>query len=570
MDAHGLLAVAATEGPFWGVMGQLVVLLGAAFALGTLFEKLHQSAIIGYLIAGTVLGSNVLGLMGAEGEAAVGAVAELGVAMLLFTIGLEFSIKQLLRVGPIGLGGGTVQVVGTLGAGAGIGVMLGMPMSSAVVLGAVAALSSTATVVRLLGERAQLDSVHGRASLGILLLQDLAVVPLVLVVGALGGEGTVEGVLLELGNAAALIVAMVAVFGLGSWLVRRRVLRERALVRNRELLTLLAVVMGLGAAVAAGKLNLSPALGAFVAGLMLAESPFALQIRADIAALRTLFVTLFFVSVGMLGDPVWMVDHIGLVLGATAAVVLGKAAIVTGVALGFGYHLRHGVAMGLSLGQVGEFSFVLAAGAAATGAVDEQMFKLIVSVTLLTLLLTPYLVIAGPGIGNRLERVVRPREVVRDEASRRVVMRDHVIVVGFGPSGQEVVETLRRRGVMPVVVDLHSRNVAQAQRAGVVAVVGDAGSGEVWEHVHVEQARAVVITIPDHATALGAVHQVKLLAPHVPTIVRARYHTFVPDLAAAGAEAVVDEEHLMGRRLAAVVSQVIGPAEADQPDPAEG
>ena len=267
----------------WTALLDVLILLLAAMLLGSLCERLKQSALLGYLLAGTLLGPNALDWM--PNHTAVATIAELGVALLLFTIGLEFSWRRLRSIGPIALGGGTVQVLLTGGLTAGVCLALGLGGRPALAVGAMIALSGTDSVLRLLVSRAEIDGVHGRHALGILLLQDIAVVPLVLVVTALGGEDSSSVAQIGYGIGRAVVVAAVlvgALFLLLNYLVPLLLNTEQA-ARNRDLPILLAIVTGVGTAWVSHTLGLSPVLGAFIAGLLLAESPFATQIRADIA-----------------------------------------------------------------------------------------------------------------------------------------------------------------------------------------------------------------------------------------------------------------------------------------------
>jgi CPA2 family monovalent cation:H+ antiporter-2 len=306
-------ANANAESEVWEVLFQLLALLGASLVIGMLFERFRQPAILGYLIAGMLLGPQGFGVV--SRDSGVPVIAELGISLLLFAIGLEFSARRLIRLGPIAGLGGSLQVITTLALATGAGLLVGVDLKAALCLGAAIALSSTACVLRLLTDRAELDSVHGRASLGILLLQDIAVVPLVLFVTMLTGGGGIAGMFTGLAKALGLILALVAGFRLLAGWVIPPLMKQLSLSRDRELLVLLAVVLAIGSALAAHSLALSPALGAFIAGMMLAESPFATQIRADVGGLRILFITLFFASVGMLGDPAWIVAHLPSVIG---------------------------------------------------------------------------------------------------------------------------------------------------------------------------------------------------------------------------------------------------------------
>ncbi|MCA9297110.1 MAG: cation:proton antiporter, partial [Phycisphaerales bacterium] len=367
----------------WDTLFDVLLLLLGAFVFGVMFERLGQSAIMGYLLAGLLLGPNALNII--DNAAQVEAIAELGVALLLFTIGLEFSWTRLRKLGSTVFIGGAIQVVVTLAVTAGIAMAFGVRAGAAVAIGGMIALSSTACVLRLLIDRSEMDSVHGRLALGVLLLQDLAVVPLVLLVSVLGkDELSAWGITVELFTAGGLAILLVAVFYLVFRYVVPRLLNATVMRRNRELPILLAIVVGLGAAGIAHSVQLSPGLGAFIAGMILAESPFATQIRADVTALRTLLMTLFFSAVGMLADPLWMLTHLHLLIPLVAAMVIGKAAIIWLILTRFGRPSPVALTTGIVLAQVGEFSFVLASEAYATNLVGEQTFLLVISSTIIT------------------------------------------------------------------------------------------------------------------------------------------------------------------------------------------
>jgi len=536
---------------FWSTLQDVVTLLAAALVLGVVFERLKQSAILGYLLAGTLLGPGALNLI--HNSSALSPLADLGVALLLFTIGLEFSWNRLRQLGALAIRGGSLQVILTAGLAMIAARACGLGLRPALAIGAMIATSSTASVLRMLVERAEMDSVHGRMSLGILLLQDIAIVPLVLLVTTLGQPGPAGRVLLNLGQAAALA----GLFAVGLYLVSNfllpRLLHATATSRNRELPILLAIATCLAAAWAAHALDLSPALGAFGAGMLLAESPYATQLRADVGALKTLFVTLFFASIGTLTDLRWIAAHGLSVAGLVAAIVLGKTLVIWLVALRFKSTHRHALATGICLAQVGEFAFVLAQIAWSSNLIAGDTFRLMVSATVATLLLTPYLVTIAPEFSRRVERRLTGLNLASLETTIPPAVRDklrgHVIVIGFGPAGQGVIEALAGSGIPVLLVELNPRTVALARQAGIQAEVGDATQEEILRHFEVTSARAVVVTVPDHRTAALMIRLVKGLVPHLPVIVRARYHAYAEELRAAGAHVLVDEEQEIGHRL---------------------
>lgn len=536
----------------WSVLFDILILLLTALVLGVICERLRQSSILGYLAAGTLLGPNALQVISSSSE--VAALAELGVALLLFTIGLEFSWRRLRSLGGAALGGGAAQIVVTIGIGTAVAMLFGLQWRSATALGAIVALSSTACVLRILIARAEIESVHGRHALGVLLMQDIALVPLVLLVTVLGGHGTLGQASMDiartLGWAAVLVLVLYALF---NWVVPR-ILQLRSLQRNRDLPILLAIVTGLGSAWGAHQLSISPALGAFVAGMLLAESPFATQIRADVSSLRTLLVTLFFSSIGMLGDPLWFVQNLPLVLAVVVAIVVGKAIIIWGILRGFKLSSTNALATGICLGQVGEFSFVLAEVGRGT-LIDESLFALVISATITTLFLSPYLVALAPRLSYRsiqsLAKIRRLPPPAKVDVKTNELAEEHFIIIGYGPAGEAVGQAVENRSKRVTVVDLNPNLIRQVGRLGFSGHIGDATHADVLEHVGIASATAVVVTIPDATAARGIVELIRSIAPGVHIIARARYHRYFNDINNAGADEVVDEERIVGVRLAA-------------------
>lgn len=530
---------------------QILILLGGALVLGLVCERLKQSAILGYLAAGTLIGPNAIGLV-SEGEH-VQHLAELGVALLLFTIGLEFSWPRLKRLGIAALGGGAAQILVTMGVGFIAAKAFGMETSTAVTIGAIASLSSTACVLRLLIARAEIESVHGRYALGILLMQDIAVVPLFLLVSVLGGEGSMNEVAIGMLKAVGLSAVLVVVLWVLLNKIAPLVLGMDALRQNRDLPILLAFVVGIGAAWGSHELGLSPALGAFVAGMILAESPFATQIRADVSSIKTLLVTLFFASIGMLGDPVWFVENIGPVLAILAAIVLGKAAVIWGVLRVFGVQSRVSLASGICLAQVGEFSFVLAAAGAAGGLISEQVFTLLISATIVSLFVTPYLVMLAMRISSWVHRTLGLNGAAGSlaDSGAHHDEKQRLVIVGFGPAGQAIGQAASKLDLRVDVVDMSPTTIRRAREMGFHAHTADASHADVLEHLGIHHVDIAVVTIPDPPNAISVIKQIRNSAPGVHVIARGRYHRYVSELRSSGADEVLDEEQLVGTRLAA-------------------
>jgi CPA2 family monovalent cation:H+ antiporter-2 len=538
----------------WALLGNIVLLLATAVICGLVARRLKQNAVVGYLVAGMVLGPTGFGLIGNNGQ--LRDMSELGVSLLLFAIGLEFSYARLKAIGSIATVGGTLQVVLTIAAVTGLFLALGSRVQEALVIAFGVAMSSTAVVLRVLADRTELDSQHGKNSIGILLLQDLAVVPLLIITqtmaqGADGAEA-VKALLLKIGLGVLLGLALAALVRY----VMPGLLTKVASSGSRELPVVLAVVSSLGAAWAAHSVGLSPVMGAFVAGLLLAESPFAEQIRADITPLSAVFITIFFASIGTITKlPVGMELLLMLPLGL--ALLLLKAAILGGIVWYLQRSLRTAVATAFTLSQVGEFTFVIADAGYRGGLVSLPHFQTLLGVSVASLMLTPYLIAWAPTAATLLLR--RMKHAERKMLERVVDRRrqdERVIIIGFGPAGEEIVAVLQEAGIPFLVVDLNSARV-DAYRSNLAIEFGDATQTEVLHHVGISHARAVISTVPDPAIARLVVAQVHRYAPGVPVIARSRYQRFAQDLREAGADFVVEEEREVGRHLGQAVLTAI-------------
>jgi CPA2 family monovalent cation:H+ antiporter-2 len=574
----------------WELLVEGVLLLAAAMVLGTIAERLKQSAIVGYLLAGVLLGPNVLGVVGADGEpeqtaepeqvqvegiaeeggggvedenenededtggAGVEEIAQLGVALLMFTIGLEFSYSKLKSLGATAVMSGTLQISLTAAVSGGFSLLLGLEPKVALAIGMICALSSTAVVLPVLQRRSEVDSVHGRFALGILLIQDAAVVPLVLLTSAMGGEDvSVLDILAKTAYSFVLVALFVAVcFMFAQW-VMPHLLKFGTATRNRETPILFAMVAAMGSAAAANALGFSPALGAFIAAIFLGESVIATQLRSDIGPFKSVFVTLFFSSIGMFADPAWIASNIAVVLGVTAAILVGKPAVIWGVGKLMGLTHRHALAAGMCCAQIGVFSFVLAQVAVDGGVIGEEMFKLLVSVTIMTLFTTPYAVNLAPMLGVAAERGLRrvglSKTPVREPIAAVEDDRQHVVIVGYGPAGRAVAEALKPHKTPVVVIDLNPASVLEARSQGMRAFVGDGTSPGLLQAVQLWRAAALVLTVPDHRMTTAAIVEARSICPTVAIVARARYHRYAELLESAGAHVVVDEEQEVGREL---------------------
>lgn len=553
----------------WQLLLDLIVTLIGALFFGVLMEKLRQSPIVGYLLAGVVVGPSALGL--AKGAESLHAIAEIGVALLLFTIGLEFSWKRLIGMGAVAMGGGALQIVATTAAGFGAAYLWGLPVNASILMGLVVALGSTAVVLRVLRDRGDIDSLHGRAAAGILLFQDLALVPIMVLATLLTEGGSADEWAMrfaETGVKGALfLAALVVIIGL----FLPRVLNASEFAKNRELPILTAISACVGATWASHAAGLSPSLGAFLAGMLLAESRYADQIRADVYPLKTVFVTIFFASIGTLADLGWIRENLLTVVLATFATMTIKSVLAyVSVRPFLRGAIVPSIAAGLALSQLGEFSFVLAKLGADSGVLGRDALQLVISVTIASLLVTPLLVAGAPRASRALaKRLFRARALARSEreAQRLEGLSGHVVLAGFGAAGQAAARELRSISAPIVVMDIDPKLVASAAECGYRSRVADATQPPNLLAAGVQHAACIVIAIPDHRTARVVISQAKALNPGIVAIVRGRYAVYTSELDLMGADVVVNEEVEVGEQLGREAAKHVHATEPYEPIP---
>jgi len=540
--------------PEWGLLGDIVVILSVALLLGAFLERFKQSALVGFILAGALCGPGGLGVIDQSEDLKL--LSEIGVSLFLFTIGLEFSWRRLVTLGRTAILAGVAQIIVTILVAGGAAHFLGAEPRAAIVLGCAVAMSSTACVLRVLTDRAELESLHGRNVLGVLLVQDMAVIPLMILIDALGAPGTAGEIALDVARTLGAGALLVGAFYFVFHFVVPRLLALRLVSRNREFPIILAVVSAFSSAWLAHEAGHSAPLGAFIAGMLIAASPFALQVRADVSALRTLFLTIFFAAVGMQSSPRWIASHIPELLLLVGVLLPLKTVIATGAFRAAGLPGRPAFAGGLALAQVGEFGFVLAALAQGT-TLSTESYHYLTSATILTLLLTPPLVSFAPAIAARLVRRGSSEgthaKVSDGDASAQAHSRDEsVLVIGYGPAGQRCCRDLARRVASVHVLDLNHALASSAARDGFAAHVGDATLPDVIEHLLASASPigVAIVLIPDPLSAQRIVTALRHASRDVEIVARARYHRHARDLLEAGADLVVDEETEVGEHLA--------------------
>ncbi|MDD2942900.1 MAG: cation:proton antiporter [bacterium] len=539
----------------WEILADIVILLSGSFLFGAIASRFGQNPLVGYLLAGMVLGGpGSLQIIGAGHD--IEAIAEVGVALLLFSLGLEFSLARLKSLGQTLLIGSALQITITFIVVSGAVLLARGHLAEAVVIGAMISLSSTAVVLRTLSEEGDLESLHGRNSLAILLMQDIAVVPFSIVITLFSGTTKSGDALSETLHLLFLTSALILFLYFFLNKVAVKVLESLSYGRNRELTIVLAIAIGLGSTWAAHAAGVSPALGAFVAGIFLGASPFSTQIRADIAALRVVLLTLFFSSAGMLADPLWMMKNFFLVAAVTIAVMSVKTIIISFLFRSLGQHSSVALSTGICLSQIGEFSLVIGSMALSGGIISHNVHLLLVSSAIASLFLSPILIPRAPFIagyiGNRLKATV-----IEPILSRQPTITSRVIVIGFGPTGQIVAESVHELGVLPVIIDSNSELLRKAASLGYETHLGDATQYEVLAHAHIDSASIVIITVPHQRTNADIVKLVRQMAPNAHVAVRARYASDKHSFTLAGAHAVFGDELEVGNRLASHLQDLL-------------
>ena len=522
-----------------GLVADLTLVLVAALAGGFAAQRLGQPLIVGYILAGAVVGQ-VTGLAGHAHN--IEQLAELGVLLLLFALGLELSFRELTPIRGVALGGATIQLLLTIALGVGLGTALGWALVPSIWFGALIALSSTMVALKTVQAQGRLGTLSSRVMLGILVVQDLAVVPLMIVLPELSkpagdfrlvGTATLQA-LLMLG--AIVLVATRVVPPLLAFVARRH---------SRELFLLTTTALALGVGYAGWLCGLSPALGAFVAGLVISESDYAHQALSDVIPLRDLFGMLFFVSVGLLLEPSLAWQQPGLLLTLVAAVAIGKALILAGVVRLFGYWNVVPLAVGLTLFQVGEFAFVLAGVGRASGAISGELYSLVLDTAILTMVLTPLVSGLTPAI-YRWFRARRPRETPILINMPPGGLSDHVMVVGAGRVGRSIVDALLHLKLPSVLLEFDDRRAQLARTTGLPAVFGDASQPVVLEAAGVARARAMVVTAPAFEDVRAIVVSARTLRPDLAIIARADGTEAVHALYALGVQEVTSPEFEAG------------------------
>ncbi|MCX7794091.1 MAG: monovalent cation:proton antiporter-2 (CPA2) family protein [Thermodesulfovibrionales bacterium] len=520
----------------------IVIIFGVSLLVVMLFHRLRLPSIIGFLISGIIIGPHGIGII--KDTHAIETLAEIGVILLLFTVGIEFSLEKLLRMKKVVLGAGLIQVVSAILLSSLLSYAVGLSLKTSLLFGALISLSSTAIVLKLFSDRAELDTPHGRLGTGILIFQDLCVVPFMLFIPLLSGEEVrITEIFIKLSK-AVFIILMVLLSA--RWLVPF-ILYQIVKTKSRELFITSIIVICLGIAFITSRFGLSFALGAFIAGLIISESEYSHQATADILPFKESFMALFFISIGMLMDMEVLSGNCLNIALTILFIIILKIITTTGAGIIIGKPLRTSIITGLALFQVGEFSFVLANQARALNLMSFEFYQIFLSSAVITMLLTPFTIIFAPALSgfltgsNIIRRALRIKKFSESEGYPRK-KHDHVVIIGFGLNGRNLARVLREAGIPYVILDMNIDTVMEMKKRGEPIYYGDGTSKEILEKLGVKRAKILVIAISDPVSTRAIVSIARQENPSLFIIVRTRYVIEVDELKKLGADEVIPEE----------------------------
>jgi len=524
------------------LLTDILIIFSLSVVVLYICHRLNIPTIVGFLISGLLAGPHGLGLIGAVNEVEI--LAEVGVVLLLFTIGIELSFAKLQKIKKAVLMGGSIQVVLTILVTFVVARQLGFGLGESIFLGFLISLSSTAIVLKLIQERAEVDSSHGQTTLGILIFQDIIIVAMILATPLLSSVKAIQGesliVLLFKGIGVILLVIVSA-----RWIVPR-VLYQIAKTRNREVFLLSIFVICLAVAWATSSAGFSLSIGAFLAGLIISESEYGHEALSNVLPFRDVFTSFFFISIGMLLNIGFLFEQSVLILLIAFGVLIIKSIIAGLAAILLGLPLRTSILVGLALCQVGEFSFILSETGIEHGLLDENSYQMFLAVSVLTMLVTPFIVLFSPRLAdlilwlpipNKLRLGFSPvlKTIVKTE-------KDHLIIIGFGLNGRNIARAARTAGIPYVIIEINPDTVKSERAKGEPIYYGDATRETILKHANIKDARIVVSVVNDPVATRRIVELARRLNPEVYLVSRTRYVNEVKPLYELGADEVVPEE----------------------------
>ncbi|TAK37172.1 MAG: sodium:proton exchanger [Chloroflexota bacterium] len=525
-----------------GLIIDLAIAIGAALIGGAVAQRLRLPALLGYLIGGMIIGSTLSRSMVNVDRVQI--LAEIGVIFLLFTLGAEFSLRDLRRVRNVAIFGGILQILLTILLGLGIGQLFHLNLTASIFFGCLIALSSTMVAIKIVSDRGELDTPHGRVLAGFLIVQDLSVVPMLVVLTSLSGSTSDLWLSLALSMAKAvafLIVTLVLGLRFFPWLLARV-----AAARSREMFVLTVVFIALSTALITQLVGLTLALGSFLAGLLIKESEYSHAVTAEVLPLRDVFSVIFFVSIGMLIDPAFIVQNVGILLSMVLAIMVGKLVLGTTITRLFGYTMHTSVLVGLGLVQIGEFSFVLAKTGVDAGTLPNEIYSLTLAGALITIVLSPLAMQTSSVLISWLQRATRlgtkPGSPQESPQLSQELTSWHVVICGYGQAGRTLTTVLNTRGFKYLVIDEDPWVIRELRAAGIPCIYGDPANLHVLAQANLSRARLACILMTDPVSVELATRNAKQLNPRLDVIAWAPHEDAMELLRGTGAREVVDPE----------------------------
>jgi CPA2 family monovalent cation:H+ antiporter-2 len=534
------------------ILLDILIIFSVAVPAAYLFHQLKLPPIIGLLVTGVLIGPHGLGFVKDIGR--INLLADIGIALLVFSLGLEFSLKHFGEVKKAAIFGGLLQVAATTAAFFGTTLLIGFTWKEGLFLGCTLSLSSTAIVYYILSQKRLIDSPQGRIATGMLVIQDLSAIPMVALLPILLAPHAFIG-WHSVGLAMFRVSLVIVIFLVGGGYIMPAFLHEITLTRSKELFLITILVIALGFGYLTDHMGLSFALGAFLAGLMVAETDFRFHALSEIAPFRYCFNGLFFVSIGMLVNLPLMASFWWQILVLALILPLAKAIITAMVIYEFRYPIGIATMVGLALSQIGEFSFIVAAVTRKAGAISALLYNLMIAAAFITIVLTPFAINLAPRAAELMERYFPPhgrRSARRGSVIKADHLKDHVIICGFGPLGSSVGHILEQAQKNYLVLELNPATVKRIKKQDAERPVylGDGASAEILYKSGIERASVLAITAPDYMNSIAIIRQARAMNPGIKIITRAKFRNQVSALYVAGADIVISEELEAGVEMA--------------------
>jgi len=531
------------------ILQDIVIILGLSIVIILVFQRLKLPAILGFLLAGIIAGPHAFNLISSQHD--VELLSEIGIIFLLFVIGIELSLKGLASIKKIIFLGGGLQVGGTILATAGISTALGLPLNTSIFLGFLFSLSSTAIVLKLLQEKGEISTPHGKIGLGILIFQDIVVVPMMLFTPLLAGE--TPNILTTVGIMILKILLVLVIVYILAQYVAPKIFGWVVKTKNQELFILTVVVFCFGVAWLTSTVGLSLALGAFFAGLIISESDYSHQATANVLPFREIFISFFFISVGTLLNLDFFAENILIIIGLVIAVVLLKMLVIGVTVLILKFPARTMFLAIFSLFQVGEFSLLLSGVGKESGIIPENIYQYFLAISIITMGITPFLIESAPrityallkapippAVRKRLENIKRSTKA--DEEFSEENLKDHLVLIGYGINGSNISKAAQKAEIPYVIIDANPEAFDKAKELKEPVIFGDAINTTILKHAHVQEARVIVIAISDAGATRKMLTSIRQLTKTATIIVRTKYVKEMEEVLRLGADEVIPEE----------------------------